>query len=79
MPDFLLRNLDQELLEALHARASANGRSLQAEIHAILRDTLFPKPSADEAWARLLRHRKELEGREFPDVVEMLREDRESH
>jgi plasmid stability protein len=79
MPDFLIRNLDPDMLEALHTRAAANGRSLQAEIHAILLKELNPGPPPDEWWEQLRRFQKETEGRGIPDMVEWLRKDRESH
>jgi plasmid stability protein len=37
MPDVLVRNLDDEILKQLKANAKLNGRSLQAEIHDVLR------------------------------------------
>ena len=37
MPDVLIRNLDDDVLEQLKAAAKANRRSLQAEIHDVLR------------------------------------------
>ena len=37
MPDLLVRGLDDDVLEQLKAAAKANGRSLQAEIHDVLR------------------------------------------
>jgi plasmid stability protein len=37
MPDVLVRNLDADVLRRLKAAAKANRRSLQAEIHAVLR------------------------------------------
>lgn len=37
MPDVLIRDLDDDVLEQLKAAARANGRSLQAEIHDVLR------------------------------------------
>ena len=37
MPNILVRDLDEDVLEQLKAAAKANGRSLQAEIHDILR------------------------------------------
>lgn len=47
MPDFLLRDLPEDLMEKLKARASRNGRSLQAEI----RDTLEQSvPMSREEW-----------------------------
>jgi plasmid stability protein len=37
MPNVLVRDLDDDVLEQLKAAAKANGRSLQAEIHDVLR------------------------------------------
>ncbi len=37
MPNLLVRDLDDDVLEQLKAAAKANGRSLQAEIHDALR------------------------------------------
>ena len=39
MTDFLLRDLPEELVNKLKARAERNGRSLQAEIRETLRDS----------------------------------------
>jgi plasmid stability protein len=37
MPDVLVRDLDDDVLKQLKAAAKANGRSLQAELHDVLR------------------------------------------
>jgi plasmid stability protein len=37
VPDVLVRDLDDDVLKQLKAAARANGRSLQAEIHDVLR------------------------------------------
>jgi plasmid stability protein len=37
MPNVLVRDLDPEVLKQLKTAAKANGRSLQAEIHDVLR------------------------------------------
>jgi plasmid stability protein len=37
MPNVLVRNLDDDVLEQLKSAAKANRRSLQAEIHDVLR------------------------------------------
>ncbi len=37
MANVLIRDLDEDVLEHLKAAAKANGRSLQAEIHDVLR------------------------------------------
>jgi|GEM_PF-6011498 len=40
MTDFLIRNIDPYVLEQLRARAEREGRSLQAEIHHTLRQSV---------------------------------------
>ena len=37
MPNLLIRDLDDDVLQGLKAAARAHGRSLQAEIHEVLR------------------------------------------
>ena len=40
MTDFLIRNIDPYVLQQLRARAEREGRSLQAEIHQTLRQSV---------------------------------------
>ena len=47
MPDFLLRDLSEELMTALRMRAETNGRSLQAEIRETLAESV---PMPWEQW-----------------------------
>ena len=57
MPDFLLRDLPEDLMVKLRARAERSGRSLQAEIHETLRASV---PMSWDEFAReatLLRAR----------------------
>jgi len=76
--DFLLRDLDAALMEALRERARRSGRSLQAEMHAALRAWARPALTPEE-WAAAARvARKELSTRRFPDAVELIRERRDS-
>ena len=46
MPDFLLRDLSEELMSALRERAGFNGRSLQIEIRETLAESV-PMPWAE--------------------------------
>lgn len=41
MPDILIRDVPQEVLDALEQRATAHGRSLNDEILEILRNAAF--------------------------------------
>ena len=71
MPDFLLRDLPEELVNKLKTRAERNGRSLQAEIRETLRDST--RLSWDE-WASqagALRARTGASG-EAPTAVDTI-------
>jgi plasmid stability protein len=72
MPDFLLRDLPEELMTALRQRAETNARSLQAEI----RETLaVPMP-----WEQWLAEVAALQARMKPGgtpAVELIRQGRE--
>ena len=75
MPDFLIRDLDNDVLKQLKAAARANGRSLQAEIHDVLR----------RANARRLAETRRLSSKwlkrlgraEHSDSANLIREDRD--
>ena len=60
MPDILVRNLDADVLRRLRAAAKANRRSLQAEIHAVLRRAatlhLAENRRLRASWLRRLSH-----------------------
>jgi plasmid stability protein len=45
MSQLLVRELDQDLVEALKRRAASHGRSAEAEHREILRVTLFGQPA----------------------------------
>lgn len=45
MPEFLVRNRDESVVERLKSRARGNGRSLQAELKFILEQAARPGTS----------------------------------
>ena len=57
MPDFLLRDLPEDLVTKLKTRAERNGRSLQAEIRETLRDSARLPWDAWASQAEALRAR----------------------
>jgi plasmid stability protein len=69
----LVRRLDQDLVRRLKARASAHGRSAEAEHRAILEAALRPKMTGPELWDKLARGAKS-----DLDLEESAREDIES-
>ena len=75
MADFLLRDVDETVLESLKRRAAKHRRSLQAELHCVLeraakqRQLDYKKASA--------RIRKSLSGCRHSDSSDLLRNDRD--
>jgi plasmid stability protein len=51
----IVRQLDDELVRRLKQRASAHGRSAEAEHRAILEEALRPPRSGRDLWDRLSR------------------------
>jgi len=74
MPDLLIKNIEQKVLNGLKARAKRNNRSLQNEIVIILTEAANYTPSKD---TEIARHIKDsLRGRNYSDSAELLREER---
>ncbi len=75
MAQIIVRNLDNSVVERLKSRARNNGRSLEAEVRLILEQSARVDMSTARNMAMDMRMR--LKGRKFPDVAELIREDRE--
>lgn len=75
MTDFLLRDLDPTVYDALKRRAERAGRSIQAEIHATLRDST--RLTRAEALSLAADLRDETRGRPMLDSAELIREARD--
>lgn len=76
MPDVLIRDLADEVLQQLKAAAKANRRSLQAEIHEVLRRA----NTRNLAETRRLSAKwlKRLSGHGHSDSAVLIREDRDA-
>jgi plasmid stability protein len=76
MPNLLIRDLDDDVLKSLKAAAKAHGRSLQAEIHDVLRRAntrnLAETRRLSARWLQRLRSRRHA------DSTALIREDRDS-
>ena len=76
MPNLLIRDLDDKVLRELKAAAKANGRSLQAEIHNVLRRAntrnLAETRRLSAQWLRRLKSRS------HSDSAALIRDDRDS-
>ncbi len=74
MPDVLVRNVDQAVLDKLKDQAEKNGRSLQNELVQILSSVIGRSRSSDTETAEKIK--RSLRGRKFSDSAQILREDR---
>ncbi len=74
MPDVLVRDVDEKVLEKLKNKAARNGRSLQREVQIILSEAINFEPLSDAEVARKIKD--SLRGRQHSDSAELLREDR---
>lgn len=77
MPDILVRGLDADVVKRLKKRAKEEGRSLQSEARMILEQEA-DTPKVDRKKARKLIEdiRRRFKGRNFPDSVKLIREER---
>ena len=78
MPDVLVRNVPESVLEALKQQAAQHRRSLQQELVSILEAAATQGASRQTAvdLAARIRARLAESGRLFSDSTELLREDR---
>ena len=74
MPNVLVRDVDEKVLEKLKNKAARNGRSLQREVQIILNEAIIFEPLTDAEVARKIKD--SLRGREHSDSAQLLREDR---
>ena len=70
MTDITLTHLEPELTERLQQRASANGRTIEAEITAILESALMPEstPNEPDLATAIQQHFAEFGGVELPAI-----------
>ena len=74
MPNVLVRDVEETVLEKLKEQAKRNGRSLQSEVLSILNLFAENDRMSDEQTAATIK--KSLRGRTFLDSAALLREDR---
>jgi len=76
MAQFLVRDVPENVAAALKKRAKKNGRSTEAELRAILAETV--KPKLADFWKEADRFRKELSDRGLKfDSAAIIREERD--
>ncbi|MFV1884412.1 MAG: FitA-like ribbon-helix-helix domain-containing protein [Balneola sp.] len=77
MPDVLIRNIEEDILNKLKEKAEKNNRSLQGELHEILRSYVGPDIEEARNMVNEILTEYRAEGRTFSDSADDLREDRE--
>ncbi len=76
MPDVLIRDLDESTLSRLKERAANSGRSLQSEVHQILKQAA-EQMSREEFIELTDNLRNQLGHRRFSDSTQDVAEDRQ--
>jgi antitoxin FitA len=76
MAQVLVRDLDSATVQRLKERARQHGRSLQAEVKAILEQAISTY-TMEEALAVAQRWQRRTAGRKQSDSADLLRQDRE--
>ncbi len=74
MPDILIRDLDEQIVKRLKSRAKAHGRSLQAEVHQLLKQGAGHGP--EEVAAVFDKWKQRFAGRKFSSSAAIIRQDR---
>ncbi|GAB5409377.1 MAG: hypothetical protein BalsKO_17420 [Balneolaceae bacterium] len=77
MPDVLIRNIEEDVLTKLKEKAEKNNRSLQGELHEILKEYVGPDIEKTRNMVNDILVEYRAEGRTFSDSAEDLREDRD--
>ncbi len=75
MPQLLVRDVPQDVVEALKRRAKEHGRSAEAEHRLILEEAL--RAGRAGFWERAKALREALRGRVFTPSEELIRQDRD--
>jgi antitoxin FitA len=75
MPQLLVRNVSQEIVEALKRRAAEHGRSVEAEHRFILEEAL--RRGRAGFWQRAAALREETRGRISVPSEDLIRQDRD--
>ena len=77
MGEVTIRNLDEQIIDALKAQAKANRRSLEAELHHVLTQKVNPRLNMAVFRERTARISNATINEAQTDSVELLRQDRD--
>ncbi|HJU20016.1 MAG TPA: Arc family DNA-binding protein [Stellaceae bacterium] len=75
MAQLLVRDVPQDVVEALKRRAAEHGRSAEAEHRLILEQAL--RPGRAGFWERAAALREEMRGRILTNSTDLIRQDRD--
>lgn len=75
MAQLLVRDIPQDIVEALKRRAAEHGRSAEAEHRLILEAAL--RPGRAGFWERAIALREETRGRTLTNSTDLIRQDRD--
>ncbi len=75
MAQLLVRDVPQDIVDALERRAAAHGRSAEAEHRLILEQAL--RPGRAGFWERAAKLREETRGRIMTPSEDLIRQDRD--
>ena len=75
MPQLLVRDVPQDVVEALKRQAAEHGRSAEAEHRIILEEALLP--GRTKFWERAAALREETRGRITVPSEDLIRQDRD--
>jgi len=78
MPDLLIRNLSPQTIAFLKEAAARHGRSVQAEVTALIEDAEQRVRRERDFWAAADPFRVSLQGRPHSDSAGLIRQDRDS-
>jgi antitoxin FitA len=76
MAQVLIRGLEQSVVQRLKQRAAAKGRSLEAELRAVIEQAASFDAKFAETRELAARLRRRLAGRTFSDSAELIADDR---
>ncbi len=78
MPDLLIRNLKPETVDFIKSLAARHGRSVQAEITALLEEARAEEVRRNEFWTLAAELRRATANRPQTDSADLIREDRDT-
>ncbi len=77
MPDLLIRNVPEKIIDTLKRKAAGNRHSLQQELLLIVEQAAREDHIKNTDYAAMVRERLQSYGNQFTDSTESIRSDRD--